>query len=141
MIGQYLRTRYVRGARGPAEFDCWGLVRSARFELFGRPWLPLLADAAPGNLRAITRAHSDVSALHGFREVAPHPGVIATAWAASLCVHVGIVVQANGRLMILETDEPTGPCLTSINKFTARYTRALFYDDQDLPGPDAKRAG
>lgn len=140
MIGQFLKTRYVRGGRGPVEYDCWGLVRSARCALFGRQELPALVDATPGNLRAITRAHGDVSALHGFQVVPPRLGTIATAWMASLCVHVGLVVEADGRMLILETDEPTGPCLTSINRFQARYTRVLFYDDQDLPGADAQPA-
>ena len=132
-MNRYLQTRYVRGGRGPVEYDCWGLVRIARLELFGRRLLPILSEAKPGNPRAITNAVRTVSA-DGFAELSkPRVGAIATAWRASLCVHVGLVVEADGRMMILETDAPTGPCLTPIKTFTARYTRVLFYDDQDLP--------
>lgn len=130
MIATYLKTRYVRGGRGPVDFDCWGLVRAARTDLFGRPLLPLLSGAVPGNLRAITKAHADVYAMHGFREVTARPGAIAEGWAASLCVHVGLVVEVDGRMLILETDHPGGACLTPINRFKTRFTRVLFFDDQ-----------
>lgn len=130
MIARYLQTRYVRGGRGPVGFDCWGMTRAARTELFGRPLLPLLCDAAPGSLRAITRAHEQVRALHGFQQVPPRPGAIAEGWMASLCVHVGLVVEVDRRMFILETDDPGGPCLTPINRFQARFTRVLFFDEQ-----------
>lgn len=137
---QFLRTRYVRGGRGPVDYDCWGLVRDARSSLFGRALLPTLQDARPGELRGITRAVDQVIALHGFAQCAPRVGAVATAWRASLCVHVGLVVEVDGQLRILETDEPDGPCLTALNRFQARYTRVLFYDDQDLPRTDAEPA-
>lgn len=130
MIAKYLKTRYLRGGRGPVDYDCWGLVRAARTDLFGHPLLPLLSGAVPGNLRATTKAHADVCALHGFREVPARAGAIAEGWAATLCVHVGLVVEVDGRLLILETDDPGGPCLTPINRFQARFTRVLFFDDQ-----------
>lgn len=137
---QFLQTRYVRGGRGPVEYDCYGLVRDARATLFGRELLPTLQDARPGELRGIKRAVDQVIALHGFAPCSPRVGAIATAWRASLCVHVGLVVEVDGQLRILETDEPDGPCLTALNRFQARYTRVLFYDDQDLPRTDAERA-
>ena len=137
-LAHYLQTRYVRGGRGPVDYDCWGLVRDARVALFGKPLLPLLADTQPGNVHSITRAVAGVSAMHRLVPVPANPGAIATAWCASLCVHVGLVVLADGQLRILETDDPGGPSLTAINKFQARYTRVLFYDDQDLPQQSAR---
>lgn len=129
-MDKFLKTRYLRGGRGPVEYDCYGLVRHARTELFGRSLLPLLSDVLPGDARAITNAHAQVYASGEFRESPVRPGAIAEGWVASLCVHVGIVVEVDGRLMVLETDEPTGPCLTPINRFKTRFTRVLFFDDQ-----------
>ncbi|SAI62873.1 Uncharacterised protein [Bordetella trematum] len=134
-MNRYLQTHYVKGGRGPLELDCYGLVRLARTELYGKPLLPLCAEARPGDLRAITRAVKNVAVLEGMHPAAPAPGAIATAWRASLCVHVGIVVDADGRLWVLETDEPTGPCLTRMADFERRYTKVMFYDDQGLPEP------
>lgn len=130
MIEKYLKTRYKRGGRGPVDFDCWGMTRAARTEVFSRLLLPVLEGAAPGNLRAITKAHDQVCLMHGFHEVPARAGAIAEGWIASLCVHVGLVVEVDGRLMILETNEPNGPCITQINRFQAKYTRVLFFDDQ-----------
>lgn len=130
MIDQYLKTRYKRGGRGPVDYDCYGLLRDARTQLFECPLLPLLSSAPPGALRAITRAHSVVCSMHGFREVAAQPGAIAEGWVASLCVHVGLVVEVDGRMLILETDDPGGPRLTQINRFQTRFTRVLFFDDR-----------
>lgn len=129
MIDEYLRTRYVKGGRGPIDLDCYGLVRLGRTELFGKPLMPVCADAKPGDMRAITRAVREVAGLECMRPGVPIPGAVATAWRASLCVHVGLVVDADGRRWVLETDEPTGPCLTPLREFERRYTRVVYYAD------------
>lgn len=129
MIEKYLFTRYVKGGRGPMDLDCYGLARLARTEMFGKPMMPLCADAKPGDFRAITRAVQDVTDLECMRPAAPTPGAVATAWRASLCVHVGLVVEADGRRWVLETDEPTGPCLTPLADFEKRYTKVIYYAD------------
>lgn len=132
MINRLLQTRYVKYGRGPIEFDCWGLVRQARHELFARPLLPSYASIAPDDKRALTAAAQRVREDGGFSPVAARPGSIATAWRARICVHVGLVVQADGRLWVLETDEGVGPSLTPIWEFEPRYTRVIYYDDQNL---------
>lgn len=126
---RYLESRYVRGGRTWPELDCYGLVRLARAELFGKPHLPLCTAAEPGLLREITLAVHNVAAALDMRPAACEPGAVATAWTASLCVHVGLVVEADGRLWILETDEPTGPCLTPVRAFESRYTQVIYYAD------------
>ena len=131
-LHRYLNTEYVRGGRTYPQLDCWGLVRLARSELFGRDKLPELADTRPCDFRRITHAVDSVSTIGGMSTCLARPGAIATAWRASLCVHVGLCVFVDGRLRVLETDTPHGACLTSISNFTSRYTRVLFYDDKDI---------
>ncbi|MGO3868924.1 MAG: hypothetical protein ACTJH7_02505 [Alcaligenes sp.] len=131
-IDDFLRTRYVPFGRKPPELDCWGLVRLARASLFGRAMLPSYSETDPDDKAGLTKAASEVRVQGGFVEVQPRPGAIATGWRARLCVHVGIVVEADGRLWVLETDAGTGPTLTKINAFEARYTRVIFYDDQSI---------
>lgn len=116
-LDDLLQTRYVRGGRGPMDVDCWGLVRMARVGLFGRPLLPAFSDIAPADKRGLTAACLTVRDDGGFREASAHPGSIATAWAGRLCVHVGIVIEADGRIWVLETDEGTGPALTQLVAF------------------------
>lgn len=129
MIQRYLESRYVRGGREWPELDCFGLVRLARAELYGAPMMPLCTAAVPGNCREITRAVSKVAWELDMSPCGCAPGSVATAWAASLCIHVGLVVEADGRLWVLETDEPTGPCLTPVKDFESRYTRVVYYAD------------
>lgn len=131
-MNRYLETRYVRYGRGPVDLDCWGLVRLARHELFGRAMLPSYAEIDPEDKQALTVAAASVREQGGFVATLPQAGAIATAWRARLCVHVGLVVQADGRPWVLETDEATGPCLSPISAFESRYTRVIYYDDQGL---------
>lgn len=129
MINKFLSTKYKRGGRDGEYLDCYGLVRLARVELFGKPLMPTLYDAQPANLRSITKAVNSEVDFSGFKESSIAPGAIATAWKGGLCAHVGIVVFVDGMHFILETDEPTGPCLTSIKAFKARYSKVIFYDN------------
>lgn len=132
MIDTYLKTRYVKGGRGPDDIDCYGLVRLARHEMFGLPLLPLYAGVTMDDKLSITNACKDISREQGFVPGFARPGAIATAWRVRLCVHVGLVVDADGRLWVLETDDAAGPRLTPISKFESRYTKVIYYDDQRL---------
>ncbi|WP_316988794.1 hypothetical protein [Alcaligenes faecalis] len=94
--------------------------------------LPSYSETDPDDKAGLTAAAGEVREQGGFKEVQPRSGAIATGWRARLCVHVGLVVEADGRLWVLETDAGTGPTLTKINAFEARYTRVVFYDDQSI---------
>lgn len=132
-IDDFLRTRYVKYGRVAPDLDCWGMTRLAKAHLFRGASLPSFDNINPLDKRSLTAAALGVREDGGFVEVEPRPGAIATAWRASLCVHVAIVVESDDRLWILETDEGMGPSLTRINVFEARYTRVIYYDDTRLP--------
>lgn len=130
MIQRYLKTSYQRGGRGPVAYDCFGIVRAVRHEVFGKSVLPSFGNICPQDKRNLTAACIDVRDAKGFHPVQqPVPGAIATAWRASLCVHVGICVEVDGRLWVLETDEPAGPALIALDRFEDRYTKVIYYDD------------
>lgn len=128
-LERFLTTRYVEGGRGPNEYDCYGLTRDARVELFGLPLLPECADAKPGLIPVITREVARVARERRMSDASPAPGHVATAWHGRACVHVGVVVWVNGGLRILETDKPTGPCLTRLDQFEGRYSKVVYYAD------------
>lgn len=125
---RFLNTRYVEGGRGPDEFDCYGLVRAVRHEVFHFPLLPSHSEVVPSDKDAMTAVCQQIIDCTDLQECTVQEAAIASAWAGRRCVHVGIVVQADGRLWILETDEPTGPCLTPVRVFENRYTRVKYYD-------------
>lgn len=85
---------FERGARGPAAFDCWGLV----LEMRRRLGLPVPPDFATGGDFTRQQAH-ELFAEHprtGWRcTPLRHGGVILTACAAHAGVHVaGRIVHA-----------------------------------------------
>lgn len=125
---RFLNTRYVDGGRGPHEYDCYGLVRAVRAEVFGRPLLPIHNEVQPSDKATMTTVCQETIDMTGMKETRIAEAAIATAWAGRLCVHVGIVVYGDGQFWILETDEPTGPCRTPARVFENRYTRVKYYD-------------
>lgn len=120
MIHHYLNSRYCRYGRGPDAYDCWGLVREARAELFGKPLLASYGEIGGQMAREMTEAVNDTIQQH-LKPCKPAPGAIAMGWRGRLCVHVGIVVQVDGRPWVLETDSATGPVLSRICDFQSRF--------------------
>lgn len=130
MIEKYLSTTYEKGARGPKKYDCWGMARAVRHEVFGRALLPSLDDVTPGDMRSTTKGAESIHSGILAYDVGLRAGAVAQAHIGRLCVHVGVVVDVDGMLMILETDNPFGPTLTKPALFVSRYTKVTFYDDQ-----------
>lgn len=126
-IDDFLAIPYERNARGPDALDCWGLVRLAREHLFQREPLPMFNSVVSGDIRAMTR--EVLRTRHDFVQCAARPGAIATGWQGRTCPHVGVVVLADGALMVLDTDVSTGTKLSGIRQFQNRFTKVVFYDN------------
>lgn len=128
MIQHYLKTAYRRYGRGPEVFDCWGLVRDARVRLFGKPLLASYGEIGGQMAREMTEAVNQTIHKH-LKPCRPQPGAMAMGWRGRLCIHVGIVVEVDGRNWVLETDSGTGPVLTKIREFESRFLKVTYYDD------------
>lgn len=128
MIEQYLSCRHEFGGRGPAAFDCWGQVRDVRANVFGWEWLPSFGAIEDGDKRGLTKAV--LAERAHFREVLSVPGAIATVWRGRLCIHVAIVVEADNRLGVLETNPSTGPRWQSVADFERHYNKVIYYHDR-----------
>lgn len=129
-LDDWLRIPYVAHGRDAAGCDCWGLARLARHALRG-DWLPEYGAVDPADKAEMTRVAGQVVG-GGFRECDPRPGALAAVWRGAMCLHVGIVIEADGRLAVLETNRSTGPRWLRIRDFEARYPR-VTYHDSDLP--------
>lgn len=128
MIDHYLSTTYQRYGRGPDVFDCWGLVRDARVTIFGKPLLASYGEIGGDDARGMTEA-VNATIASDLVPVKKSIGVMAMGWRGRLCVHVGIVVEVDGRLWVLETDVSTGPVLSRISDFESRYLKVTYHDD------------
>ena len=130
-LNDLLNVPYLANGRQPDGADFYGLTRLARVHLFGKPWMPEHGAVEGSDKRALTQAMLKESV--NYRVCDPHPGAIACCYRGTLCTHIAIVAEIDGRLMILETDEPGkgrhGPRLVNLKPFQQRFLRVVFYDD------------
>jgi cell wall-associated NlpC family hydrolase len=103
LIGQ----SYQRGASGPDTFDCWGLVRWV-FENVHGIQMPVIAVGQDDNMVAIRQAVDD-SGWRPTDEIEPAENdiVLMTGLEGK---HVGVMVRANGSLLLLHCLEQRGVC-------------------------------
>ena len=114
---------YGRTMRGA---DCWGLVRLVRNQLRG-DWLPAFGSVCPDDKRQITQSAATLFAP--MREQAnPQPGALAAVWRGRLCLHMGIVIRADGLLAVLETNRATGVRWMRIADYNAMHQRVTYHD-------------
>ena len=123
-LSKYQSAPYRDGARGPLAFDCYGLVIAVRHEVFGLPLLPSLGGVGRAKLRANTIAYRELKA--GMDECQPEPGAIAAAFRGDFLEHVGVVVDLDGQLKVLDTN-PGGPRIRPVRDFESCYQRVVYY--------------
>ena len=126
-----LKVPYVSNGRTTDGADCYGLVRLARHHLFGKSLMPLYLNVDGSDKKQLTKAMLRESI--NYQIVKPAPGAIACAYRGMLCGHIAICVDIDGKLMILETDEPgrgnEGARLTHLKQFENRFYKVVYYND------------
>ena len=128
---EWLRIPYRDYGRDYSGADCWGLVRIVRASIRGDS-LPSFGSISPDNKAELTTAAHDVVKDRQFRErprEALQPGAIATVWRGPLCLHVGIVIEAEGRLAVLETGRRIGVRWSLLDDFENLYPTVRYYDN------------
>ena len=121
---------YCRGACGPDEFDCWGLVRYIFEQIHGIA-MPVIAVGpaeadTPDNVAAIKRA-AEISGWRPSDDRGPaeHDIVLMSGVDGR---HVGVMVAANGTLLLLHCVEPQGVCAQPLAEMQrAGFTGATFW--------------
>jgi len=130
MFDRYLTAAYEDGGRGPVRFDCWGLARAARHEVYGLPLLPSWGDVRNTMPREFTRAvRHEAGAME---RCAPEVGAIACIWRGDICVHVALIVEVEGRLHGLEM-KPSGATIKPLRRFQDQYLKVSYHRDRILP--------
>lgn len=132
---KYLKSTYVDGGRGEGGgYDCWGLARAARHELYGRALLP--ERPGPHRLSVVDFQKNYQEQIKYLNKIeTPVPGCMIAVLSGRLCAHVALVVddvQRSGLgLHVLETNPESGAELQPLSRFKRKYSnRTLhFYDD------------
>lgn len=129
-MNQFLTVPYLDEGRTLAGADCWGLSMLAR-EAMGLPDIPLAGGTSRDTVHAMQQEFRRVSSALA-RDVV-QPGALAAVFQGDAFVHVGVVVEADGRLWVLETNPGVGPCMRRIADFNAAYYKVVYYADRDIP--------
>lgn len=128
---KWLSIPYKDYGRDLDGLDCWGLVRLVRHELRG-DLFPEYGAISPDDKLNLTNAAQKVSQSFKLEPI-EHPkiGSIATCWRGQFCLHVGIVLDIDGRLCVLETGRRFGTRWLTLADFKRIYGKVIFYDGQD----------
>ncbi len=126
-VNHYLAAQYVDGARGPAEYDCWGLVREVRHQYCGKRLLPSWGHVRNDQAREFTRAYETESA--NLRRCGPEVGAIASAFKGRLCHHVAVIVELADELYALEMTAGTGARIMRVSDFERQYLKVDYHND------------
>lgn len=129
-IHQLLAVPYVDRGRTLEGMDCWGQLLWARAAM-GLPALPDIGPVSRAEPIEMQRQCGKVSAT--LEEGPAAVGAVAAVFRGTLFVHVGVVVEIDGRLAVLETNEGSGPRWKSVPDFVDTYYKVIFYRDQSLP--------
>lgn len=126
-ITQYLTKRYKDGGRGPDFYDCWGLVREARYRHCGMNLLPEFGDLRNTDPRAFTKAYSTEAAA--MQQYEPEHGAIAAVLHGRVCVHVALVLEVCGRLHVLEINPTRGARFLTLAQWQRDHLHVTFHRD------------
>lgn len=126
-INALLTIPYVEYGRETSGADCWGLVRIVREQLRGNV-LPSFGGIGAANRREMTDVANGFCAEFAER-AEPQPGAIAFVWHGRLCVHVGIVIEAEGALAVLETTRASGVRWVRLREYNLWHPRVTYHDN------------
>ena len=121
-LTKYLDGIWVEGGRVWPEIDCYGLVLEVRRDMGLSDW-PEWGEARRGE--SMQAAGEDFARDH--RRCEPEPGAVALCYRGSFLIHVGVVVEVDGLLQVLECNEKTHVRLTPLPRFERRFVRVEYY--------------
>ena len=126
MINDWLSIPYAAYGRGREGSDCWGLVCIVREAVRGDV-LPAFADIQ--DKRALTHAAHDMIA-QGWREVSkPKVGTLVAVWRGALCMHIGIVIEIDGRMAVIDSDEKRGVAWKWLTDYLRQHAKVTLHDN------------
>lgn len=123
---EYIGKPYVKGANGPDEYDCWGLVREICKKRIDCD-MPLINIGRNDNRREI------IKAMRGWSKVdPPYKENDVLTMKNIYGRHVGICIKANCKIMFLHAEIPRVGVieLNCINKFGYKDVQGWRYSSE-----------
>ena len=131
MIAKYIEgVQWVEDGMEWPFLNCWGLARLFRHECYGLPLLPRSDGIVADDKAGLTQACGRVVADH-LQEIAkPVAGALATSWRGKLCMHVAVVAELEGRMIILESTSGSGCRWMRLHDWERSQPRVKYYHDK-----------
>lgn len=127
-LNDYIGKEYEDGARGPFRYDCWGLVREIRHEVYCLPLLPSHGHVRHTMPIEFTRAYQEVAKqMEVCNPCKLEAGAVAAVFRGRVCFHVAVVVEIDGDLAVMEINPNTNCRWLRIPDFERRYLKVVYY--------------
>jgi len=144
MLDDYLFAEYEDGANGEIvngrrRYNCWTLACAVRQEVLGLPPLPDAGVISRHRLRESAKSYRVYADL--LPDGPAVPGALAAVMSGELCTHVGVVLELDGMLAVLEINPKSGCRWLRIADFERTYYRVKYHADRDLREQVCGRAG
>ena len=118
----FLKCEYLEGGREYPFYDCYGIVIAAREYLKLSP-LPPYSEIRKG--KGMDDAVS--AEIPNYKPCDAQPGAIAVCWHGPMARHIGIVVELDGILRVLEINPRKNTTLSTLQVFERRFRRVEYY--------------
>lgn len=118
----FLKCEYLEGGREYPLYDCYGIVIAVR-EYLGLSELPPYSEIRKG------KGMDDAVAaeIPNYKTCAPQVGAIAVCWHGPMARHIGIVVELDGTLRVLDINPRKNVTLQTLPVFERRFRRVEYY--------------
>lgn len=118
----FLECRYLEGGRKFPLYDCYGIVIAVR-EYMGLSPLPAYSDIrkGPGMDEAVA------AEIPNYQPCSPQSGAIAVCWHGPMARHIGIVVELDGTLRVLDINPRKNVTVSTLPVFERRFRRVEYY--------------
>jgi len=124
-IAGYLPVNYLDGGRDFNGMDCWGLVRHVLHYQFNLPLFESYGHVNPDDKRSLTEAFT--AEVKSFIPSSSKASAVAAGFRGQLLLHIGVCVEVNSQLYVLETSRKNAVALTKLRDFKRQYSRIEFY--------------
>jgi len=122
-IDKYLSVRWQMGGRVFPVLDCYGVIHEVRRDL-GLPEWPVFEGVINEGCQMNDAADTF---RQNVEECQPECGAVAACYTAGLITHLGIVVEVDGALLVLECNPRRNVTLLPVPRFIRQYAKVEFY--------------
>lgn len=122
-IDKYRSVTWQKGGRVYPNLDCYGIVHEVRKDLSLNEW-PIFEGVTKDDNGLDKEAKLLVKTV---TRCEPIQGAVAACYVSSMITHVGIVVNINGLLHVVECNPRSNVTILPLSRFERRFSNVEYY--------------